>query len=371
MKKTLVFLSLIAAFAIAPSAYACSPALNWPPTPEENLAQKDIGFIGTVTSIAQDKSVNGEYRVTFAVETAYKGDLEDSVTLMIRSSSAACGYDNGYDTFKKGSVWAIYGNGNETDGYSTDSLSLNTSYKTVAAAEEALEAFGFEEIESEEPRACTMQYAPVCGKAKDGTVKTYGNSCVLGAEKAEYLYEGECKAEGTAPTKDLYFGMRGMDVTWLQNFLIAKVAGTPGSLLKAVGATGYFGSLTRNALAQYQQEHGIAPAAGYFGAITRAQIMKDSAPSATATFSGKISAVDVGCFADGICSVTVDGKEVVLLAGLRADAPPVGTLQGVDSIGDLENEIGSTAEVYAAKNPEGSAEYTLYGSASYYVKVLK
>ncbi len=85
------------------------------------------------------------------------------------------------------------------------------------------------------------------------------------------------------------------------------------------------------------------------------------------TFSGKITAYSTGCFVDGICSVTVGDKVVIITAGFRMNVPPVGTLQGVESIGDLETKIGHTATVYAHKN--SSKEYTLYGKASYYVKV--
>jgi peptidoglycan hydrolase-like protein with peptidoglycan-binding domain len=38
------------------------------------------------------------------------------------------------------------------------------------------------------------------------------------------------------------------------------------------GATGYFGALTKNALAEYQAATGIKPASGYFGTLTRASI---------------------------------------------------------------------------------------------------
>lgn len=371
MKKLLLIALLFSFAAFVPAVHACSPAPGWPPSATENLAQKDAAFIGTVTGIMQDRSVNGEYRITFEVEKSYKGDLDDSVIVQTRSSSAACGYDDGYDKFEKGTVWAIYADGNEDDGYRTDSLSLNTAYRSVAAAEDALKELGI--TPDEGPIACTMQYAPVCGKDANGTIKTYGNSCVLGASKADFLYDGECRVEvKTIPTQDLWTGLRNADVTWLQEFLIQRLTGSAASALASVGPTGYFGSLTKAALAEFQATHGIQPSQGYFGAKTRANIASEKAPAETATFTGTISAVSTGCFADGICSVTVDGKEVILLAGLRIPPiPPVGALTGVDSIGDLEGEIGSEAEVFAATTDEGGAEYTLYGSTTYYVKVLK
>lgn len=373
MKKTLLLLAVFASLVAAPSVYACSPAPGYPPTIPANLAQKDAAFIGTVTSVVQDKSVNGDYHITFAVDETYKGSLEDTVTIVTRSSSAACGYDDGYDAFEKGTVWAIYADGSTADGYTTNSLSLNTSYASVEAATEALAKFGLEPAD-DAPTMCTMIYAPVCGKSADGIVKTYGSSCTLGAEKAEFLYEGECAIEvSSVPTQDLWSGLRNADVTWLQEFLISKVTGAASTALKSVGATGYFGTLTKNALAEFQNMHSVSPAAGYFGAKTRAAIKAMTTPvvpEGTTSFTGEISAVNTGCFSDGVCSVTVDGKEVILLTGMRINVPPVGTLQGVDSIGDLESKIGTKAEVYAAKTSEGDAGYTLYGNASYYVKVL-
>lgn len=374
MKKTFLLfaLALFVSVSAAPAAQACSPAPNWPPSLSENLAAKDIAFVGTVERVIKDKSMNGEYRITFAVEETYKGDLEETVTVRARHSSAACGYDDGLESFEKGTVWAIFANGDEKDGYATDSLSLNASYDSVREANKALEEEGLTPASDEEPTICTMQYAPVCGKAADGTEKTYGNSCMLGADKATHLHDGECTADRPMPTEDLWLGSRGDAVTWLQEFLTKTVTGAAAQALAAVGPTGYFGALTKAALAEFQAAHSITPAAGYFGAKTRAAISKSEAPAPTSVFKGKISAVDTACFADGICSVTVDGKKVILLAGLRVPPiPPVGSLTGVESIGDLEDMVGSEAEVYAAKTTEGGADYTLYGSTSYYVKVLK
>ena len=369
MKKTLFLFALVAIFSmVGPSAYACSPAPGYPPSATENLSKSDVAFVGTVKSVAQDKSINGDYHVTFSVSETYKGSVDETVTVRTRSSSAACGYDDGYTAFKGGTVWAIYADGNQTDGYSTDSLSLNKSYSSVSVATKAMTALGFTPVDDEEPIACTMQYAPVCGKATDGTIKTYGNSCTLAASKATLLYEGECTVETSAPKQDLWFGSRGADVTWLQHFLIGKNVGVAAQTLMSVGPTGYFGQLTRKALAEFQSAFSITPAHGYFGAKTRAVVnVNQQTPK---TFTGKLSAVDTSCFADGVCSVTVDGKKVILLTGMRMNIPPVGSIKGVDSIGDLENEIGSQIKVYAVATQESGADYTLYGSTSYYIEVM-
>lgn len=370
MKKLLFLFALIAVLTMsAPSAsYACSPAPGYPPSASENLSKSDVAFVGTVKSVAQDKSINGDYHVTFTVEETYKGSVDETVTVRTRSSSAACGYDDGYTAFKAGTVWAIYADGNTTDGYTTDSLSLNKSYSSVSVATKAMTALGFTPVDAEAPIMCTMQYAPVCGKAPDGTTKTYGNSCMLGAEKATFLYQGECTVEAKAPKKDLWHGSRGTDVTWLQQFLIGKNAGAAARALMSVGPTGYFGQLTRNALAEFQAAFTITPAHGYFGSKTRAVINGNL--QTLVTFTGKLSAVDTSCFADGVCSVTVSGKKVILLTGMRMNIPPVGSIKGVESIGDLENEIGSEVEVYAVATGESGADYTLYGSTSYYIKVI-
>lgn len=71
---------------------------------------------------------------------------------------------------------------------------------------------------------------------------------------------------------DLTLDSQGPLVATLQGFLILKATGSAASLLADVGATGYFGSLTQRALAEYQAAHGIAPASGYFGPLTRSYI---------------------------------------------------------------------------------------------------
>lgn len=73
-------------------------------------------------------------------------------------------------------------------------------------------------------------------------------------------------------TVNLVEGSRGNDVITLQQFLMSQHRGTHAQTLSAVGATGYFGPLTRAALAEFQAQTGIAPALGNFGPITRGYI---------------------------------------------------------------------------------------------------
>lgn len=73
-------------------------------------------------------------------------------------------------------------------------------------------------------------------------------------------------------TADEKFGMRDDCVNVIQQFLISQNKGPAARALGSVGATGYFGTLTRAALAEFQVNAGISPSAGYFGPITRAYI---------------------------------------------------------------------------------------------------
>ncbi|MEK7553530.1 MAG: hypothetical protein AAB504_02520 [Patescibacteria group bacterium] len=67
---------------------------------------------------------------------------------------------------------------------------------------------------------------------------------------------------------DLTVGSKGDAVTSLQSFLESKAMLT----MPTGVAKGYFGNLTKAALAKYQASVGISPAAGYFGPKTRAYV---------------------------------------------------------------------------------------------------
>jgi hypothetical protein len=67
-------------------------------------------------------------------------------------------------------------------------------------------------------------------------------------------------------TRDLTVGSQGADVSALQATLISQ------GHLQIAAPTGYFGELTRAAVARWQAAVGITPAAGYFGPVSRARI---------------------------------------------------------------------------------------------------
>lgn len=95
------------------------------------------------------------------------------------------------------------------------------------------------------------------------------------------------------------------------------------------------------------------------------KINETKADSKEVRFSGKVEAYNTGCYVDAVCSVTIDGKKVITTIGWAGG--PVGKLKGVQSLDDIKDKIGATADVYAMKNKNG--EYTLYGSENYYIEI--
>lgn len=69
--------------------------------------------------------------------------------------------------------------------------------------------------------------------------------------------------------RSLSSSSKGFDVFKLQYFLIMQNKGAAAQNLKTAGATGYFGSVTKAALLEWQKSVGISPADGYFGPKTR------------------------------------------------------------------------------------------------------
>ncbi len=76
----------------------------------------------------------------------------------------------------------------------------------------------------------------------------------------------------------LTVGAKGSAVTCLQNYLTST-----GDYTHSGGATGYFGNITKAAVASWQSKHGVSPAAGVFGPISRAKYSELQAVAVTPT----------------------------------------------------------------------------------------
>lgn len=61
----------------------------------------------------------------------------------------------------------------------------------IAATPQAAKAAG-EAPAPRRPEICTEQYAPVCGE-KNGSRKTYSNSCFAAADAARVVTDGACR----------------------------------------------------------------------------------------------------------------------------------------------------------------------------------
>ena len=112
----------------------------------------------------------------------------------------------------------------------------------------------------------------------------------------------------TAPsfTRNLRIGSRGSDVTALQTILASK-----GYLM--VSPTGYFGTLTKRALAAWQAAAGISPAVGYFGAISRAYVASNG--STVVTTTGSVPGCPTGAMFNYMTGAACSQTTVVTTTG--------------------------------------------------------
>ncbi|MBX4181257.1 peptidoglycan-binding protein [Candidatus Parcubacteria bacterium] len=170
-------------------------------------------------------------------------------------------------------------------------------------------------------------------------------------------------------TQDLTVGSTGSQVVALQQMLVAQ-----GHLSMPAGvAMGYFGSLTKAAVARWQASVGISPAAGYFGPISRARVngMGGTVPGTTvggSTSGGVITTPGVeGTLtvsknpspASGVKVYEGDTKKAVLGIKLEAKTSDI----KVERIKLDLDETGNTATADSAfYNKVASRIYVMDGS---------
>ncbi len=122
----------------------------------------------------------------------------------------------------------------------------------------------------------TTNTAVATGDANGLTARDFAIATVVVADpgfpNTGFAPASDFGQEVRAIATNLVKGSRGSNVSILQEFLIAQDKGSAAHTLASVGATAYFGTLTRAALAEFQASVGISPALGNFGAITRAYV---------------------------------------------------------------------------------------------------
>lgn len=143
-------------------------------------------------------------------------------------------------------------------------------------------------------------------------------------------------AQTVSFTRSLTVGSRGADVMQLQTLLQAQgfFTATP---------TGYFGTLTKRAVAAWQASEGISPAAGYFGPISRAQLVAVAPTTPTTTPSGV-----AGC---------PSGAVYNYITGALCSTPTPSTTTGVE--GSLT--INRAPTVISSTNIQTNTDVPVYG----------
>ncbi len=142
-------------------------------------------------------------------------------------------------------------------------------------------------------------------------------------------------------TTNLTVGSRGASVVALQTMLVAR-----GFLVMPAGvAMGYFGSLTRSALAAFQASVGISPAVGYFGPITRAYIASHpelfgAASTTTTTTTGTTCPANTTCTSNNTGTTCPAGYTCTPVGGTTS-----GTSNGQGTLTVTQGPPGSNSNI--------------------------
>jgi sortase (surface protein transpeptidase) len=169
---------------------------------------------------------------------------------------------------------------------------------------------------------------------------------LAGSSAGAQTFPSNTSTVGFVFTQNLTVGIRGNDVSVLQQFLIA------GGFLKISAPTGYFGPLTRTALGQWQASVGISPDAGFFGPISRGKInaMFQQAPIDVSEVQGMAATTTTAVgTTNAATSTNINGSPVRLkIPKLNIDAgvqynglKPDGTMEVPTNITDVGWFIGS------------------------------
>ncbi len=166
----------------------------------------------------------------------------------------------------------------------------------------------------------------------------------------------------SAFTRNLTIGSTGADVSALQALLIA------GGKLQIAAPTGYFGAMTKAALASWQASVGITPASGYFGPKTRAYVATmGGSTTGGSTVPGCVAGAMFSSTTGAPCSGSTSGSSSSLNGGEAS-------LEDFDLVSEDDAEEGeskvevATARFYArdadAKLDRADFEFESTGTGS-------
>ena len=114
--------------------YACSCAM--PGTPAEELANSSLVFAGSAASVREDQPflgidrlpANGLTTVEFKVDTVWKGNIEETMTLETARYGASCGF-----TFVEEEEYIVYSRDGKTVSLCSRTRSLSDAQEDLAA----------------------------------------------------------------------------------------------------------------------------------------------------------------------------------------------------------------------------------------------
>ena len=114
--------------------YACSCAT--PGTPSEELADSSLVFSGSAVSVREDQPflgidrlpANGATTVEFKIDSVWKGNTKETMTLETARYGASCGF-----TFVEGKQYIVYSHDGRTVSLCSRTRSLNDAQADLAA----------------------------------------------------------------------------------------------------------------------------------------------------------------------------------------------------------------------------------------------
>ena len=221
-------------------ASSTTPGVTWT---SSNSSVASVSSNGLVTAVA----AGGPVTITATAKDTTNGTLTATDSIIVNSANVTSSGGGG-------GGGGCSSNCGATSGGSSVSTTSGATSVTLRGLETQLLTLLIEEL-------------------KVVLLQAQAQGMVLTSAETAFLNGSSMTASmPSAITRDLTVGSRGSDVSTLQTFLISQAKGSAASALSAAGATGYFGSLTQAALAEYQKAVGVTPPQGYFGPITRAYL---------------------------------------------------------------------------------------------------